>query len=96
MNNDLFECDEKAGTAGAVQFIERSRYDVPPDHYAVYDPADPAHWECCPGRYCRGAKIIKCRVCGKPATHVDAFFPNFCDGNVCDAHYKEDNDGKRK
>lgn len=74
--------------SSAPQFIERSGYAVPPEHYAVYDPADPAYWECYPKRYCRGAKIVKCHVCGNPATHVDAQFPSFTDGNLCDEHYR--------
>ena len=68
-----------------LEFLECSSCEVPPDHYAVTDSET---WATYPKKYCRNAKIVKCRICGKPATHVDAMFPMFDQFNLCDEHYK--------
>lgn len=67
-------------------YIERRSYDVPPDHYAVTDGEE---WATYPKRYCKGAKIVKCRICGLPATHVDAYFPADDEFNLCDNCYTD-------
>lgn len=69
-------------------YVEYSSYDVPLNHYAVTDGET---WECYPKRYCKGARVVKCRVCGAPATHVDAMYPYFDEFNLCD-ECKQDKD----
>ena len=70
--------------SGKAQFIECAAT-VPPDCYAVTDGET---WGIYPQRYCRGATIIRCSKCGKPATHVDPYFPYFTELNLCDEHHR--------
>lgn len=63
-----------------ADFVERV-IGVPPDCYAVTDGED---WAIYPKKYCKGAKIIKCRICGAPATNIDPNYPRFNDWNLCD------------
>ena len=64
----------------AVAFIEKTTT-VPPDCYAVTDGET---WEIHPKKLCKGAKIIRCSVCGEPATSIDPYFPYFAELNLCD------------
>lgn len=86
-NKPQFVESDLPGTS--VSFIERIGT-VPPDCYAV---TDGEVWGVYPKKYCRGAKIIKCSVCGRPATHIDPYFPYFTDLNLCDEHWREREDG---
>ena len=74
-----------------ISFIERKSYSIENGCYAVTDGES---WEVYPQQYCRGANIVKCRVCGKPATHVDAQYPYFDEFNLCDEHYNNGGDTK--
>ena len=77
--------------AQKAQFIERNAT-VPPDCHAV---ADGDSWAIYPKKLCRNATIIKCSRCGKPATHIDSYFPYHVEHNLCDRCRLERKNRKR-
>lgn len=79
MNNPQFVESDLPEVPVTVDVVRRAT--VPPDCYAVTDGET---WAVYPKKYCRGAWIIKCRICGEPATHIDPQYPYFDDMNLCD------------
>jgi hypothetical protein len=64
-------------------YVERRFYRVTAEHYAV---TDGEVWKTYPKKLCKGARIVTCVKCGKPAVIVDAMYPYFHDLNRCGEH----------
>ena len=80
MSDDLETKGLTVSPAQKAEFIEKNAT-VPPDCHAVTDGES---WAIYPKKFCRNATIIRCSRCGKPATHIDAYFPYHVEHNLCD------------